>query len=132
MQENSADVRMLHFNNKHIWKLFLCVILVFAPVQLFSSQFKSSCNDFTIDKCNIDPGGLLETVKDISERNCQFYCNVIYKDKCTFFIYDRKEVLCELIEEPYDNYVHTCDKYGGPVHPSISECYDSDDDCKVS
>ena len=58
--------------------------------------------------------------------------NVIYKDKCTFFIYDRKEVLCGLIEEPYDNYVHTCDKYGGPVHPSISECYDSDDDCKVS
>ena len=91
----------------------------------------STCNDFTIDKCHIEPGGLLETVKDISIDNCQFYCNIIYKDLCTFFIYDRKEVLCQLIQEPFDNYVQSCSKYGGPKNPTISECYDSNDGCKV-
>ena len=89
------------------------------------------CNAFTIDKCKIDPGGLLETVKDISVVNCQFYCNVIYGDVCTFFIYDYKEVLCEIITEPFENYVKSCGKYAGPPKPSISECYDSNDECKV-
>ena len=84
-----------------------------------------------MDKCQIDPGGLLETVKDISEVNCQFYCNVIYGGKCTFFIYDRREVLCELINEPFENYINSCGKFGGPSSPSISQCYDSDDKCKV-
>ena len=126
-------MRTLKIN--HFLVVTIVVILFFSNLYETKTGVTSkvpTCNDFTIDKCHIDPGGLLETVKDISIDNCQFYCNIIYKDLCTFFIYDRKEVLCELIKEPFDNYVHSCSKYGGPNSPTISECYDSNDGCKVT
>ena len=114
--------------------LTIVATVVISNLDIIEARVTSTvptCNDFTIDKCHIEPGGLLETVKDISIDNCQFYCNFIYKDLCTFFIYDRREVLCELVKEPFENYINTCGKFGGPSNPSTSECSDSDDKCKV-
>ena len=91
-----------------------------------------TCNDFTIDTCHIEDGAIIETVKDVTEADCQFFCHNIYFPNCTFFIFDKKQHLCEIINEPFENYVQSCKKYGGPKSPSISECYDSNDECKVS
>ena len=126
-------MHIIHYNTFIVAVKILVIII--SNLNIFETHVStdvSTCHDFTIDKCHIDPDGLLETVKDISIENCQFYCNIIYKDLCTFFIYDRKQVLCELIQEPFENYVQSCSKYGGPKDPSISECYDSNDKCKVT
>ena len=92
----------------------------------------ATCNDFTIDKCHIDDGAIIETVKDVSEADCQFFCHTIYSPNCTFFIFDKKQHLCEIISEPFENYVDSCQKYAGPKTPNITECYESNDECKVS
>ena len=64
---------------------------------------EQTCQDYTIDKCFYDENGLIETLKDIDETSCQFYCDVIYKGLCNFFIYDHKQVVCELLQEPFGN-----------------------------
>ena len=38
----------------------------------------ATCNDFTIDTCHFNDGAIIETVKDVSESNCQFFCHNIY------------------------------------------------------
>ena len=122
---------MIEYDHPLFWMVFIFIISNITLFQAAHNWRGGNCNDFTIDKCRIDPGSLLETVKDISDVNCQFYCNVIYEGRCTFFIYDRREVLCELVNEPFENYINTCGKFGGPSNPSMSECSDSDDKCKV-
>ena len=109
-------------------------LLMFVTMTFGLLSFEASgqdCNDFTIDKCQYDENGLLETIKDIDEAQCQFYCDVIYGGVCNFFIYDRKQVICELLQEPFGNYIHTCRKVAGPPTPLVSSCFDSDDQCKV-
>ena len=106
--------------------------LIFLAVNVSSHQSNAqTCQDITIDKCFFDDDGLIETLKDVDEASCQFYCNVIYAGQCNFFIYDHKQVLCELLQEPFGNYVDSCRKIGGPPSPSVDSCQDSNDPCKV-
>ena len=121
---------MFYYSRKPHWKLLYFVVYC-TCIQSTSCSSVATCNDFTVDKCQISSGSLLETVKDISEDNCQYYCDVIYKNECIFFIYDRRQILCELIQESLDDYINSCRKFGGPASPSILECSKSDDKCKV-
>ena len=108
------------------------ITLIFFAVNASSHQSNAqTCQDITIDKCFFDDDGLIETLKDVDEASCQFYCNVIYAGQCNFFIYDHKQVLCELLQEPFGNYVDSCRKIGGPPSPSVDSCQDSNDPCKV-
>ena len=126
----------MYMTNSHCNEHFLLFLLLgvfisnLSFVKLHSDV--TTCQDFTIDTCHIDEGAILETVKDVSEADCQFFCHDIYFPNCTFFIFDKKQHLCEIISEPLENFVDSCKKYAGPKTPSISECYDSNDECKVS
>ena len=112
---------------------FIKAVALISFVSYVSSyQIKEqTCQDITIDKCFYDDDGLIETLKDVDEASCQFYCNVIYAGQCTFFIYDHKQVICELLQEPFGNYADSCRKIGGPPSPSVDSCKDSNDPCKV-
>ena len=120
--------------------IFQVRFLVFIVAGVFISNLPfiqlqlefATCNDFTIDTCHIDDGAIIETVKDVSEADCQFFCHTIYFANCTFFIFDKKQRLCEIISEPFGSYVDSCKKYAGPVTPNITECYESNEECKVS
>jgi hypothetical protein len=70
-------------------------------------------------------------VKDIEEDFCQKYCSVIYAGRCKFFIYDRKQKICNLLSEPIDDYVTTCKKVAGPKTPSFEDCDTEADPCRV-
>ncbi len=86
-----------------------------------------------MDKCTVELEGLIETVKDIDQEFCQKYCAVIYTGICKFFIYDRKQRICNLLSEPLENYIQTCRKIAGPKTPSFDECTGSlQDPCNVS
>ena len=115
-------------NISFIFVLFTILIDPIASHQL-SSQ---SCQDYTIDKCFYDENGIIETLKDVDEQNCQFYCDVIYKGICNFFIHDHKQMVCQLLEEPFGNYVDSCKKFGGPPSPSVDTCKQSTNPCKVN
>lgn len=122
-----------HAKMKSVASSALKVILVVSFVVEITprQEGEQTCNDFTIDKCQYDDNGLLETLKDVTETDCQFYCDVIYKGLCNFFIYDHKQVICELLAEPFGNYVDTCRKVGGPPNPTVESCEKSTDPCKV-
>jgi hypothetical protein len=107
--------------------ILICFIAEITPNQ----TEEQTCQDFTIDKCFYDQNGLIETLKDVDEASCQFYCDVIYKGLCNFFIYDHKQVICELLQEPFGNYVDSCKKVGGPPSPLVQACQQSTDPCKV-
>ena len=116
----------------HLIKKMKFLILFLFVVNVASHQLKEqTCQDITVDKCFYDDNGIIETLKDVDEASCQFYCNVIYGGQCTFFIYDHKQVICELFQEPFENYVNSCKKIGGPPSPSVDSCKDSNDPCKV-
>ena len=109
----------------------MLIEFLFASIALFPSIQCYECTDFTIDKCLTGPDDLLETVKDIDEKQCQFYCNVIYNDVCTFYIMDRKDVVCKLMKSPFHQYLKDCEKYGGPPSPSVHRCLSTVDEGKV-
>ena len=109
----------------------MLVIILLISSALFSYSEGSECSDFSVDKCLIESGAVIETLKDIGEDDCQFYCNVIYAEDCIFYIYDRKQVICELLKEEMSHYVQSCSKYAGPPKPSVATCLTSTDDCKV-
>lgn len=116
-----------------------------------------TCGDFVLDKCTIELEGFIETVKDLTEENCQRYCDVIYPGLCKvnwillekinpywvfkiwssnynlqFFIFDRKQRLCHLFSETMDDYTKTCVKVSGPKEPSLETCQSSPQPCEVS
>jgi hypothetical protein len=82
-----------------------------------------------LDKCTIELDGIIETIRDIEEEACQRYCDVIYSDRCQFFVYDRKQKMCNLLSTSFEDYYPTCEAVGGPKAPSIQEC--NDNPCKV-
>jgi len=76
------------------------------------------CDKFVVDQC-LKPDGrdnfAFETVNTDTADDCQFYCHDIYgAEKCKFFIFDRKQGLCELWKIDIDQYEKTCQKKGGP------------------
>ena len=109
----------------------LPLALIFFTAITGTASVSSDCNDFTFDKCTLKDDAVIETVKDVSQSDCQFYCNVIYNTTCKFFIHDKQQATCTLVKEEIQTYVNTCRKMGGPVIPSVHDCKESQDICKV-
>ena len=85
--------------------LHLLMGILLTRLHASHQLYYQTCQDYTIDKCTYDQNGLIETLKDIDESSCQFFCDVVYKGLCNFFIYDHQQVMCELLQEPFGNYV---------------------------
>ena len=100
-------------------------------ILLVSTEGANDCVGYSVDKCAVEDGALIETIKDIDEEDCQFYCNVIYGQNCTFYIYDKKQVVCEVFRSEMKDYIDSCKKYGGPPDPSVAQCLSSHNECKV-
>ena len=110
------------------------MLLLFSIVCSFvflNTEGASDCAGFAIDKCSLEDHSIIETLKDVDEDDCQFYCNVIYSPDCKFYIYDKKQVVCQLLSSEMSGYVSSCTKYAGPPEPSVSKCLSSTDQCKV-
>ena len=102
------------------------VILSLAKLAL------ADCQDVTLDRCSgnaeIPP---FETLTLPSAEDCQEYCRDIFTDVCTFFIYDRQQVFCQLFDYDPDVYASSCALIGGTPNPSLTECQESNDKCLV-
>lgn len=113
----------------------MCRVLTFTLVYLTAlttiASLSFDCNDYTFDKCRLNDDAVIETLKDVSEPDCQFYCHAIYNTTCRFFIYDQQQTVCQLVKEELISYIDTCRKVGGPVIPSIHDCKKLQDNCKV-
>ena len=108
-------------------------LTISEAARLYSSEKSladGSCRDYTLDKCKVN--GILENIKDVGEAGCQMYCDVIFSGRCTFFIYDRKQDICLIMNQTIESYVETCKKVGGPNAPSINDCQGDTDPCNVS
>ena len=92
-------------------------------------QALGDCRDLTFDECGGDAP--FDTLKNIGEAACQLYCSGVYEGKCTFFIYDRKQSLCELFDSEVEDFTGSCNRLGGTPSPSLASCQDSDDECLV-
>ena len=115
-------------------------------------QALGDCRDLTFDECGGDAP--FDTLKNIGEAACQvifflnfnfekkigknhfnffsqLYCSGVYEGQCTFFIYDRKQSLCELFDAEVEDYAGSCNRLGGTPSPNLASCQDSDDECLV-
>ena len=110
--------------------LIFTIILLGEPSNI-NASLDSDCNGYTVDKCELGNDTVIETLKDTSQYDCQFFCNVVYAGACKFFIFDKQQVICQLIKEDLKTYTDTCRKFGGPANPSIQECEELEDNCKV-
>ena len=115
---------------KMFWSIY--GVLVFISCLGLSDKVFTECNNYTMDNCELDNDAIIKAVEDISESDCQYHCNTIYRGNCTFFIFDRQQNVCLLVQEELDHYVNSCTKIAGPGHPSLQECHELQDDCKVA
>ena len=63
----------------------------------------------------------------MNELLCQKYCYQIYSGHCQFFIYDKKEKLCQLFDYPINDFAKYCNKIGGSRFPDLSDCSTQDE-----
>ena len=96
-----------------------------------TTEGTTDCTGYSVDKCTLEDHSIIETLKDVGEDDCQFYCNVIYAPDCNFYIMDKKQVICQLMKSEMSGYVSSCTKYAGPPEPTVAKCLSSNDDCKV-
>jgi len=94
----------------------------------------SDCGKFVVDRCYKGPSTLkfpFETEFSTDVSDCQFYCDIIYKDYCSFFLFDRKENQCQFWNITLAAYQGTCDRVGGPktIVPSEKSTTCKDDKC---
>ena len=106
-------------------------IFFLASSLMLIARAETDCAGYSLDKCTLEDNSIIETLKDVKEEDCQFYCNVIYSPECTFYIYDEQQVLCQLLNSQMSGYVSSCSKYAGPPNPSVAKCLSSTDPCKV-
>ena len=99
---------------------------------------EDSCRNFLSDQC-FHPGAndpQIEILHNVTITDCQFFCQNVYSENCTFFIQDKRQNICEIWTIPEDEYEKDCVKAEGPVTPKIdnrqSECDPSSDPCVVS
>jgi hypothetical protein len=111
-----------------MFKLTITLLVGLAGVQMAFGQ----CRDVTLDDCEYGENGPFESSKGLTEALCQRLCNEVYPGRCTFFIYDRKQEVCELFDTVQDDYISTCKKIGGPRGPEIATCPSDPDPCVVS
>ena len=62
------------------------------------------------------------------------YCDIIYEGRCKFFVYEKNENLCSLLDETIEDHEMSCLKFAGPKTPSYGECATTaaSDPCSVS
>ena len=87
------------------------------------------CRDLTLDACEGEKP--FNTLKDVGQDYCQEICKEVYSDKCTFFIYDGLNELCELYDYAEENYAASCKRIAGRPTPTLEECQNSPDPCVV-
>ena len=114
---------------KYRW-IFIDVLCIFIGFGTDSKKLGYNCNDYSVDKCELEEDAILETLKVSSASVCQFYCKDIYPEICKFFILDQKQNMCMLMQEPLDHYTESCTKISGPDNPSIHDCEMMEDKCK--
>ena len=80
------------------------------------------CQEFIDDNCTAwtqnDP--IIEVIHNIPIKDCDFFCNTIYADKCKFYIQDMEQKMCEIWKVEEDDYIHNCTKREGPVFPDLT------------
>jgi hypothetical protein len=54
-----------------------------------------SCRDYTFDSCRINVDSIVETVKNVTENQCQEFCVTVFAMDCSIFVYNRIQVLLE-------------------------------------
>merc|ERR1719376_322530 len=87
------------------------------------------CKGITLSDCQVDENSVLETFEGLTPEYCQILCNMTYNDKCKFFLHDRESKTCQLLSEPYQNFINNC-TIGGPPSPGIKACLESSNACK--
>ena len=108
----------------------LLLLAIIASNQQVKAGF---CRDVTLDVCEYGDNGPFETSKGLDEALCQQFCSDVYPGKCTFFIYDRQQKVCELFDSPQSDYQDSCQKISGPKTPDVIEdCPNDPDPCLVS
>ena len=110
--------------------LRLKLLTIVSAVCCFRLVF-SDCRDTTLDFCGNDQTIPFETFTDQGEEICQQICREVYPGRCTFFIYDRENELCELYDIEEQIYVDSCKRTTGTPKPPLAECKDSNDPCTV-
>ena len=98
---------------------------------LKSSSITNACNIYSFDQCLINGKDVIEEVHDTSPEQCQFFCSNIYRDSCSFFMLKEDSHDCLLFNITFNSFLTNCEKVGGPLEPSIQECIDLNDPCKV-
>ena len=63
---------------------------------------------------------IIEVIHNIPIKDCDFFCNTIYADKCKFYIQDMEQKMCEIWKVEEDDYIHNCTKREGPVFPDLT------------
>ena len=111
--------------------LRLSFTLVYLTALSATDSISTECNDYTFDKCEFNSDAVIETLSASQPDDCQFYCDVLYNNTCTFFIHDNQQHTCTLLTEELETYINTCRKIGGPLIPSIYDCKRLQDPCKV-
>lgn len=116
-----------------IWiRLLIAFACVFAAsAQNIDSMTENPCTAFTFNQYYVDEDTIITTIDGITNEDCQTFCNVVHEDVCYFFMYEKTNGTCTLIKEPLSTYLDTCDLVGGPKTPTIAECNESSDPCKV-
>ena len=104
--------------------------LLLITVLVFLAKVNSDCRDLTLDNCSHGENTAFESTNQADISICQFLCNA-YSPKCTFFVYDQKEKLCELFEYNPDEYAASCNILSGTPNPTLETCKNSEDDCTV-
>ena len=90
------------------------------------------CRDYTFEDCNF-ANGPFETAKDLDDASiCQQFCSLVYTEDCTFFVWDRINVICELYDYNMTEYLNSCKTLGGSPSPGLEACEEYVDKCMVN
>ena len=120
--------------------IFLADFLVGTEIQALTSTstIKSqqstieNCTTYTYNRCYFDEDVLLDTLFDITDSDCQYFCDEIYREKSKYFVYDYCKGRCHIYgSQKEDDFGSYCSEHGGPPQPSIATCAGIEDPCKV-
>lgn len=86
----------------------------------------ADCKDKTFDICDNGNKPAFETAKGLTEAKCQQLCSTIYTENCKFFIFDRRDGLCQLFDNEREDYFKSCKVTAGTPTP---ETCDGTEEC---
>ena len=120
---------------KVLFDLYIISFLFLSSPIMKGTHFvssDSSCKQFNFNKCTVDESWIIETQYNITnEVECQIQCDQMYGGTCSFYIHNDATSTCQLLNHPQIFYLNKCDEFGMPPTPSILDCYQDSDPCKV-